>query len=419
MNIYSIIFLAGLLEITLSNSKQNIGALDGVRILDMATVLAAPFGVSLCADHGADVVKLELPDGSDALRGLHPIKDGKSLWWKIANRGKKGITLDVREPEGRKLFLKFISDFDVLVENFRPGTLARWGLDTETLHAKNPKLTIIRLTGFGQTGPYSNRPGYARIFEAMSGFSNLIGEQDGPPLHADFPIGDSVAGIFTALSISMEMVRMRSNPDALGREVDLSAMEALFRLLEPLPAEYEHLGTVRTPSGSRATYTAPSNMYKSADGIYFSLVASSNAIFKRLCTAVGKPQWAHDPKFNTNPARVRNVEALDSYLSQWFIQYPFIEIERKLEPAGVPFCKVNTIKDVLSDPHFKARNAIVQLPDSDYGSLSAPCIVPRTVGHDLPVPVTGPNVGEHNKEFYGALGIDTHTFELLKKKQII
>lgn len=401
------------------SAKPSPGALGGVRILDMATVLAAPLGATLCADHGADVVKLELPDGSDALRGLQPVKEGLPLWWKIANRGKRGITLDVRQPRGREILLSMLPHFDVLVENFRSGTLDRWGLDIATLHRANPRLVVLRLTGFGQTGPYRSRPGYARIFEAMSGFTNLTGEEGGPPLHSNFPVGDAVAGLFCAFSIAAEIARLRGDPGAKGVEVDLAATEALFRLLDPLPVEHEQLGQVRRPAGNRASYTAPSNMYRSRDGVFFSLVASSNAIFARLCQAVGEPQWAEDPRFATNPARVANLVVLDDGLAAWFAGRDYETIARTLEEAGIPFSKVYTIADIEADPHFQARQAIVRLPDPDCGSLPAPCIVPRIAGREMPLPRTGPAVGEHNAEVYASFGIDAEELQRLRATAVI
>ncbi|WP_422822967.1 CaiB/BaiF CoA transferase family protein [Variovorax humicola] len=385
----------------------------------MATVLAAPMGATLCADHGAEVVKLELPDGSDALRGLQPVKDGNALWWKIANRGKRGITLDVRQPEGRALLLKMLPHFDVLVENFRTGTMDRWGLDIETLNRANPRLIVLRLTGFGQTGPYKSRPGFARIFEAMSGFTNLTGEEGGSPLHSNFPVGDAVAGLFCAFSIASEIARLRGNPEAAGVEVDLAATEALFRLLDPLPVEHEQLGQVRNPAGNCASYTAPSNMYRSADGIYFSLVASSNAIFARLCAVVGRPEWSSDARFATNPARVANLRELDDALGTWFHGHEYALIADRLEAAGIPFSKVYTIADIEEDAHYQARNAIIRLPDPDYGSLPAPCIVPRIVGREMPTPRTGPAVGEHNAQVYAEFGIDAQELARLRAEGVV
>ena len=395
------------------------GALAGVRILDMATVLAAPMGATLCADLGADVVKLELPDGSDALRGLQPMKDGQPLWWKVANRGKRGITLDVRKPRGRELLLQLLPHFDVLVENFRTGSMAKWGLDTATLQRANPRLIIVRLTGFGQTGPYKARPGYARIFEAMSGFTNLTGEAGGAPLHSNFPVGDAVAGLFCAFSIAAEVARLRGDPQARGVEVDLAATEALFRLLDCLPVEHELLGQVRRPEGNRASYTAPSNMYCSRDGRYFSLVASSNAIFARLCAAIDHAEWATDERFATNPARVRHLVELDDALSAWFAAHDYAHIAVVLEEAGIPFSKAYTIEDVEQDSHFRARAAIIRLPDPDYGSLPAPCIVPRVAGREMPVPRSGPGVGEHNAQVYAAIGIGAEELARLREEGVV
>jgi len=393
--------------------------LAGVRILDMATVLAAPLGATLCADHGAEVVKLELPDGSDALRGLQPVKDGQALWWKVANRGKRGITLDLRQPRGRELLLSMLPQFDVLVENFRTGTLDRWGLDIATLHRANPRLVVLRLTGFGQTGPYRERPGFARIFEAMSGFTNLTGEAGGSPLHSNYPVGDAVAGLFCAFSIAAEVARLRGNPQALGCEVDLSATEALFRLLDALPVEHEQLQQVRGPAGNCAGYTAPSSMYRSGDGQYLSVVAGSDVIFKRLCQAIGQPGWGSDPRFATNPARVAHSQALNDGLLAWFAQRPYAEIAMALETAGVPFAKVYSIADIEQDPHFRSRQAIVRLPDPDLGSVPAPCIVPRISGRDMPLPRSGPSVGEHNAEVYAQFGIGPDELAALQAARVI
>ena len=373
-----------------------LGPLAGLRILDMATVVAAPLASTLCADMGADVVKLELPDGSDPLRGLAPVKDGMPLYWKVANRGKRGISLDVRKPEGRALFLKLLPGFDVLVENFRAGTLARWGLDADTLRAANPRLTVLRLTGFGQTGPYAGRAGFARIFEAMSGFTNLVGEADGQPMHMNYPAGDAVAGLFGAFAIATAAAERRRHPDLPGRDIDLSATEALFRLLEPLAVEYEQLGQVRQRAGNQATYTAPSNMYATRDGQWVSMVASSNPIFRRLCVAIGAPALAEDARFATNPARVANLAALDALIAGWFGTHDYAAVAAALDAHDIPFSKIFTIEDIVHDPHFQARQAIVRLPDPELGTVPAPCAVPRFSGHAPPVPCTGPAVGQHN-----------------------
>ncbi len=395
------------------------GPLAGVRILDMATVLAGPMGATLCGDQGAEVVKLELPSGADPLRTLEPVKDGVPLWWKVANRGKRGITLDVRKPAGRDLFLKMLPGFDVLVENFRSGTLDRWGLDIATLHAANPRLVVVRLTGFGQTGPYAKKPGFARIFEAMSGFTNLAGEEGGSPLHMNYPVGDVVGAAFCAFSIAAEVARLRADPDAQGCEVDLAATEALFRLLDALPVEHEQLGQARGHMGNRTSYAAPSNMYQSRDGVWFTAVASSPGTYSRLCEAVGHPEWITDPRFATNMARVQNMAELDGALGEWFGSKDFAEIHERLLEKEIAFTKVNSIADIEQDPHFQAREAIVRLPDPDYGSLPAPCIVPRVPGRTLPVPRTGPANGEHNAEVYGEFGLGEAELAKLREDGVI
>ncbi|NRO98879.1 CoA transferase [Paraburkholderia sp. NMBU_R16] len=395
------------------------GPLAGVRILDLSTVVAGPFGTALCADLGADVTKIELPDGSDALRKLQPVKGDMPLYWKVTNRGKRGITLDVRKPAGRALLLRLIELADVLVENFRPGKLEEWGLDIATLQGVNPRLNVLRLTGFGQTGPYRQNGGFARVFEAMSGLTNLCGEVGRMPLHMNFPLGDTVAGTFAAFAISAEMVRMRSDPRARGVEIDLSATEALFRMLEPLAVEHEQLGIVRGHNGNRATYTAPSNMYLSADGVAFSLVASSEPIFRRLCAMLGMETLTVDPRFVDNLRRVRHGEALDAILAHEFAQMTFEQLDARLTTAGVPHTKIYTIEDIVADPHFTARDAVIRLPDPDLGTIPAPCIVPRVKGREMRPPRSGPSVGEHNAQVYGELGLDEAALARLKREQVI
>lgn len=393
--------------------------LAGINILDFSTVLAAPFAATLCADLGAHVTKIELPDGSDALRGLAPTTPEHALYWKVVNRNKQGVTLDVRQPEGRALFLKAIARTDVLVENFRTGTLDKWGLDLKTLHEANPNLVVLRITGFGQTGPYAKRPGFARIFEAMSGLTNLIGTSQSGPQHPNLPIGDLITGVFGAFSIASAMASLRARPDQGGFEIDLSATEAIFRLLDPLAVEQEVLGYTRTHVGNRADYTAPSNMYRSKDHIWVTLVASSSAIFSRLCHAIGHVEWLSDPRFETNPGRCRHVEVIDEGISQWFANHVFSEIEHILGQAEVPYTKVFNINDVLADPQVQYRKSVMRIDDPDLGSIPAPCVVPRVSETAAKTHRSGPSVGEHNADFFAALGLSASEVEDLKLKGAI
>ncbi len=395
--------------------------LHGVRILDMATVLAAPFSATLCGDMGAEVVKLELPQGNDALRGLAPVHEGHALFWKTANRGKKGISLDVRKPEGKAMLLKLVEGFDVLVENFRTGTLDAWGLDIATLHARNPRLIVLRLTGFGQTGPYARKPGFARIFEAMSGFTHLSGEPGGPPQHMNFPLGDAIAGLFGAFAISTALAERNAKPreEQRGVEIDLSATEALLRLLDPLAAEYRFSGIARERTGSRAGYTAPSNVYKTADGAWITLVGSSDPIFVRLCRAMERPPLAADERFQTNVARTHNLAVLDGIVAAWCASLPLQALTERLDREEVPFTKVYSIADVLADPHFQARGAFVELQDDELGTIPVPAAVPRFVGRTAPVPTGGPRTGQDNAEVYGALGVAANGLAGLAANKVI
>lgn len=404
-----------------SSTQGGAYPLEGVRILDMATVLAGPFAATLCGDLGAEVVKLELPQGNDALRGLAPVHGQHALFWKTANRGKKGISLDVRKPAGRALFLRLVEGFDVLVENFRTGTLDQWGLDLQTLHARNPRLIVLRLTGFGQSGPYARRPGFARIFEAMSGFTHLTGEPDGPPQHMNYPLGDAVSGLFGAFAISAALAERNALPRAQqrGAEIDLSATEAMIRLLDPLAAELKFNALARVRSGSRATYTAPSNVYRTADGAWITLVGSSDAIFARLCRALGDEALAADPRFAGNVQRTENLEELDARVAQWCASLPLEPLARKLDAAEVPFTKVYSIADVMADPHFRARGTFIEIEDPELGPIPAPAAVPRFSGRTAPVPGPGPATGADNVAVYGELGLTAADLAALRAERVI
>ena len=399
--------------------SSNKGPLSGVRILDMATVIAGPFAATLCADLGAEVTKLELPASNDPLRTFAPMKDHHSLYWKVTNRGKQGITLDVRKPKGREIFLRMLPLFDVLVENFRTGTLDQWGLDIKTLHQANPQLIILRLTGFGQTGPYARRPGFARIFEAMSVFTNLTGMAEGPPQHMNYPLGDVVSGLFGAFSIAAALVESSQSKNRVGREIDLSATEAMMRLLDPLAAEYEQLNYIRARTGSRATYTAPSNIYKTSDDVWISVVGSSEPLFKRFCSAMGVDELANNSKFSNNQSRLKNLDELDQIISNWCSSQTFEHLAVILNKNEVPFTKVYGIDDVLNDPHFKERKAIIRLPDEDLGSIPAPCIVPRFSGVAEYIPHSGSKTGAHNISFYSELGLSNEEISQLKADKVI
>lgn len=395
------------------------GPLAGLRVLDLATVVAGPLASTLLADLGADVVKIELPDGRDGLRHLPPHKDGVPLWFKVGNRNKRGITLDVRTPEGRELFLRLLPRFDVLVENFRAGTMDRWDLDAATLLAVQPQLTILRVTGFGQTGPYRDRPGFARVFDAMSGFTYLNGDPDRPPLNLGYPLSDAVAGLFGAVGILAAAFHRSKNPGSPGQEVDVAATEAMFRTLDFLAIEYDQLGVVRERTGSQSVYSAPSNIYCTRDGKWLSMAISVQSVFERFATAMGDPLLATDPRFANNSARVLNRAELDARVAQWIARQDLGTVAQTLMRHEVTFSPVYSIKDVFEDPHFQAREMLVSVDDSRLGKVRMQNVVPRFSRTPGSVYATGPELGEHNEEVYRSLGVDAHELDSLRARKVI
>jgi crotonobetainyl-CoA:carnitine CoA-transferase CaiB-like acyl-CoA transferase len=395
------------------------GPLAGLRVLDLSTVVAGPFAATLLADYGADVLKVEMPGTGDALRALPPHRDGVPLWWKVTNRNKKGVTLDLHSQTGRDLLAKLVAGRDVLVENFRPGTLDRWGITREWLQAINPQLTILRVTGFGQTGPNRNRPGFARVFEAMSGFTRMCGEEGGTPLHLGYPISDAIGGLFGALGVLAALYRLKEDPSSRGQEIDCSMTEAMLRTLDFLAIEYDQLGTVRTASGNRSQYAAPGNIYATRDGKWASIAASTQSIFERLCAALGLEALLADPRFADNPSRVSNRDAIDGIVGDAIGRLTLAELRERLNAHEVGFSPIYDASDVFTDPQFVAREAIVRVPDGELGEVRMQCVVPRFSETPGVVHRAGPALGEHNDEVYRALGLAADEIDRLRIAGVI
>lgn len=395
------------------------GPLTGLRILDISTVVAGPFAAGLLGDYGAEIVKIEMPGVGDSLRALAPHKDGVPLWWKVTNRNKRGVTLDLRLEDGRALFARLVAEADVLVENFRPGTLDGWGITRAWLQGINPRLTILRVTGFGQDGPYAGRPGFARIFEAMSGFTQICGEEDGRPLHLGYPISDAIAGLFGAVGILAALHDLARNSARRGQDIDCSATEAMLRTLEFLAIEYDQLGTVRTRSGNRSQYAAPGNVYRTADDKWASIAASTQSIFVRLCAALGLDHLLDDPRFATNPARVKNHRELDGIVGAAIGRLTLADLRETCNRHEVGFSPIYDIADVFEDPQFRAREAIVRVPDAELGSLRMQGVVPRFSETPGRVRHAGPAIGQHNEEVYGGLGLSAAEIAALRARKII
>jgi crotonobetainyl-CoA:carnitine CoA-transferase CaiB-like acyl-CoA transferase len=381
------------------------GPLAGLRVLDISTVVAGPFASTLLADLGAEVLKVEMPGTGDALRRLAPHKDGIPLWWKVTNRNKQGITLDLRKKDGRALLGRLVERHDVLVENFRTGTLDEWGITRAWLQAINPRLSILRVTGFGQTGPYRNTPGFARVFEAMSGFTRMCGEEGGTPLHLGYPISDAIGGLFGAIGVLAELYRLKGDPALRGQEIDCSVTEAMMRTLDFLAIEYDQLGTVRTQSGNRSQYAAPGNIYATSDGKWASIAASTQSIFERFCKALELSHLLCDPRFVDNPARVRNWQAIDKIVGDAIALLTLEELRGRLHAHEVGFSPIYDAADIFADPHFIARETIVKVPDDELGEVRMQCVVPRFSETPVSVRRAGPSLGQHNDEIYRALGL--------------
>jgi len=395
------------------------GPLAGLKVIDLSTVVAGPLAATLLADYGADVLKVELPDGRDGLRHLPPFKDGVPLWWKVGNRNKRAITLDVRQPDGRELFLRLLSDAVVLVENFRPGTLDRWGLSSGVLFGIQPKLTVLRVTGFGQTGPYRDRPGFARIFDAMSGFTYLNGTEETGPLNLGYPVSDAVAGLFGALAVVSAVLQVVRNPSALGQEIDLSATEAMFRLLDFSAIEYDQLGTVRGRMGNRSSYSAPSNIYKTRDDRWLSLAISTQSVFERFAAAIGCGWMLDDERFKDNVSRTRNVDELDALVAERIASEDLADVYVRLTDSGVTCSPVNSIADVFADPHFNDRGMVVNVDDARLGSVRMQCVVPRFSRTPGSVRRTGPELGADNMDIFRELGLSEERVAELKANRVI
>jgi crotonobetainyl-CoA:carnitine CoA-transferase CaiB-like acyl-CoA transferase len=333
--------------------------LEGIRIVEAATLFAAPLAGMFLGDYGADVVKIEHPSRPDPARGHGPSKDGEGLWFKALARNKRLITLDLSNPGGRDVFVRLAEDADVVIENFRPGTLERWGVGPEELSARNPRLVIARVTGFGQTGPYAPRPGFGTLAEAMSGFAALNGEPGGPPLLPPLALADGVTALATAFAV---MVALRAREQTgRGQVVDTSLIEPLMTLLGPQAAAWDLLGELQPRSGNRSVHNAPRNVYVTSDGSWVAVSASATTVAGRVLRLVGRADLADEPWFQTGAGRVAHVEEIDAAVAEWIATRPRDEVLAAFEAAEAAIAPVYDARDVLADPHFEARGTIASI----------------------------------------------------------
>ncbi|SCB37369.1 Crotonobetainyl-CoA:carnitine CoA-transferase CaiB [Bradyrhizobium shewense] len=396
------------------------GPLEGLKVLDIATIIAAPFAATLLADYGAEVLKIEMPGHGDGVRSFPPFKDGKPLWWKAANRNKKFATLDLRTGEGLALFKQLLPRFDVLIENFRPGTLDRWGLPKEVLWSIQPRLVILRATAFGQDGPYRERPGFARIFEAMGGLTYITGESDGEPTHPGYPIGDSIGGLFGAVGVLAALWKRARDPNAPGEEIDLSLTEATFRLLDVLAIEHDQLSTVRSRTGNANGYSAPAAVFRTSDDHWVTLAGSTNALFAANCRAIERPDLIDDPRFASNDRRVKHAAELNDIFAGWCAAHPLDEVLARFNAAQGTLAPIYSIDQIADDPQVRAREVITRVVDKHFGTVAMTNVVPRFTNDPARLRHAAGDVGEDNDEvFRNWLGLSDQEIERLTARKVI
>jgi len=397
------------------------GPLAGVRVIEMGQLLAGPFTTSRLADFGAEVIKVETPGKGDPMREWgHHRWEGKCLWWSTLARNKKSVTANLREERGQNLVKKLVAEADVLSENFKPGTLEKWGLGPDELHKINPGLIISRVSGYGQTGPYSERPGFASVGEAMSGMRYINGYPNQPPPRTGLSLGDTLTGMFAAQGILMALY-WRDAQGGKGQVIDTSIAESCLTMMESSLPEYDKLGVIREPSGTGLANVSPSNLFPTSDGKHVIIAANIDAMFKRLCEAMDKPEWIEDPRFIDHKARGANAELLDGLIGEWTVTMTAAELTEHLDKNGVVVGPINTIADVAADPHFKARNMIRREKDEFFGEIAVPGIVPIFSETEGDIGWLGsPTPGSHNEEVYsGVLGISKDELAELAKDGII
>ena len=378
------------------------GALDGVRVLELGQLVAGPFAGALLAEHGADVVKVEPPEG-DALRTWRSAPGETSLWWRSVGRNKRSIVIDLRRPEGRELARRIAGRVDVLLENFRPGTLEAWGLGPQSLLREHPALVIARVSGWGQTGPRAREPGFASVAEAEAGLRHLMGAPGGPPVRANLSLGDSVAALNAVIGVLLALRHRDATGE--GQVVDVALTEAIFTVLDATLAEAQATGVSRGPSGTTITGVAPTNVYRTQEGRWIVVSGNGDHLFGRLARAIGRPELAEDPRFDTNPDRVTHAALLDEVIAGWVAVRSLDEVRAALTAARVPVGEVRDAQSILQEPHFRARGVVTEVA-SEIGPVPVPTIGPRLTATPGRTAWAGPALGAHTAEVLeGLLGL--------------
>jgi formyl-CoA transferase len=393
-------------------------ALQGLKVVEMGQLIAGPFAGKTLGDFGADVIKIEPPGSGDPLRNWRLIQDGTSVWWQVQSRNKRSIALDLRTPEGQDIARRLIAQADVLVENFRPGTLEGWGMSYEALSKDNPGLVMLRISGYGQTGPYRDLPGFGAIGEAMGGLRHLTGEPGRVPVRCGISIGDTLAALHGTIGVLTALYHRKVN-GGRGQVIDVALHEAVFNVMESLIPEYSAFGAVREPAGSALPGIAPSNAYRCGDGAVVLVAGNGDSIFKRLMAAIGRPDLAEDPALADNAGRVRRVGEIDAAIEAWTLQHPSTEVLARLGEARVPAGRVYTARDIAEDPHYRARDMILRQTTRDGHEVDVPGIVPKLLGTPGQVRSSAPGLGDDTDAVLGELGLSAADIAALRTKQVV
>lgn len=391
--------------------------LEGVRVLELGQLLAGPFAGCMLAYFGAEVIKVEPPGSGDPIRGWRIVDQGTSLWWHSLGRNKKSITVNLHTPEGRHLVRRLADQVEVLVENFRPGTMEKWGLGPEDVKTTNPGLVYARISGYGQTGPYASRPGYASVCEGFGGFRFLNGFPDGPPVRPNLSMGDTLAALHAVIGILLAYIGRQAHGH--GQVVDVAIYEAVFNLLEAVVPEYDGAGVVRQPSGSTLTGIVPTNTYRCRDGKYMIIGGNGDSIFKRLMRVAGRPDLADDPRLADNGGRVQHEREIDDAIAAWTGTLDAEVVQGQLEAAAVPAGPIYSVEEMMRDPQFKARNLFEEV-EVHGKALKIPALAPRLSASPGRTEWPGPAVGAHNQEILGGLlGLSAAELDALQQQGIM
>ena len=402
--------------VVMHEQNENSLPLHGLKVIEMGQLIAGPFASKMLGEFGAEVIKIEPPGVGDPLRKWRKLKDGTSLWWHVQSRNKQSLTLDLKAAEGQHIVRQLVAEADVVVENFRPGTLEEWGLGWDELSRLNPRLIMLRISGYGQTGPYRDLPGFGVIGEAMGGLRHLSGYPGQPPVRVGVSIGDSLSSLYGVIGVLLAL--QERNRSGKGQEIDVALYESVFGMMESLVPEYDAFGYIREPAGSALPGITPSNSYPCNDGAYVLIAGNGDSIYKRLMNLIGRQDLADDPRFTHNDGRAQQAELIDAAIGEWTIKHKRDEVIEALKAARVPAGYPYTAADIVQDPHYLARQMIEQV-QTFAGPLKVPGVLPKLSRTPGRIGTGGPQLGEHTEDVLAGLGLSDEQVRGLRERGII